>query len=411
MGNNPSDCVVETIAGWALAYASAFPQTSGIITSVPKTKEQWNCVYNGARNILVRGPLREIVGASYSGAYIDEYQDCTVQQHRLVLAIADIIPTRILGDALQGIFDFGDNEPVDWDRDIRPNFEELPPLTGMWRWENRNQALGRWLVTARNQLLQHQPIELRNAPVNWEKLPTTNAIVRQLSVCLRIARQDSGSVVAIHRMPQQCHFIGSRLRGLYQCVEPIDSQDLFESAQRIQTSDGPAKAAEVIEFAGKCMTQVRSILSRVRTVYRSGSVPSTRQGPHSSVFDALRRVAEEGSYAAVIAALEQIRSIPGVIVFRRELFDEMLRGVRAAIINGNGALDEALWRVRNRTRFSGRRLGRCVVGRTVLVKGLEFDHAIVLDADGMNAKDLYVALTRGAQSLTIFSQSQTITPR
>ena len=139
-------------------------------------------------------------------------------------------------------------------------------------------------------------------------------------------------------------------------------------------------------------------------------MPSTRQGQFLFVFDALRRVAEEDSYAAVIAALEQIRSVPGTIVFRRELLDEMLRGLRAAITNGNGPLDEALWQVRNRTRFSGRRLGRCVVGRTLLVKGLEFDHAIVLDADGMNAKDLYVALTRGAQSLTVFSHSQTITP-
>jgi len=280
----------------------------------------------------------------------------------------------------------------------------------MWRWENRNQALGRWLVTARDQLLHRQPIDLRNTPVRWERLATTNAIVGQVSVCLRIAGQDAASVVAIHRMPQQCHFIASRLKGLYQCVEPIDSQDLFETGQRIQTCDGPAKAAEVIEFAGKCMTRVRTVLSRVRTVYRSGNVPSTRQGQLLLVFDALRRVAEEGSYAAVIAALEQIRSIPGAIVFRRELLDEMLRGLRAAITNGNGPLDEALWRVRNRTRFSGRRLGRCVVGRTVLVKGLEFDHAIVLDADGMNVKDLYVALTRGAQSLTVFSHSQTITP-
>jgi DNA helicase-2/ATP-dependent DNA helicase PcrA len=97
-------------------------------------------------------------------------------------------------------------------------------------------------------------------------------------------------------------------------------------------------------------------------------------------------------------------------MYRRELFDEMIRGLRTTIANGNGSLQDALWVVRNRSRFAGRRLGRCVVGTTLLVKGLEFDHAIVLDADGMDAKDLYVALTRGARSLTIFSRDQTITP-
>jgi hypothetical protein len=411
MDGTASGCVVDTIAGWALRYASAFPQTSGVMNSLPKTKEEWDSVYDSARSILIRQPLREVLRASYSGAYIDEYQDCTIQQHKLVLAIADVVPTRVLGDPLQGIFDFGHNDPVDWERDVRPNFGELPPLNRMWRWENRNPELGRWLASAREDLLHRRPVDLRGAPVRWERLATNNPIVGQVSVCLSITRQNAGTVIAIHGMPQQCHFIASRLRGLYQCVEPIDSRDLFGSGLRIQTCHGPVKAAEVIDFAGKCMTRVRTILRRVQTSYRSGSIPATRRGQFSTIFDGLRRVAEDGSYPAVVAARARIRAMPGAIIFRRDLFDEMQRGLRAAIANGNGPLDEALWRIRNRTRFAGRRLGRCLVGRTLLVKGLEFDHAIILDADGMDVKDLYVALTRGAQSLTIFSRSQTITPR
>jgi hypothetical protein len=409
-GSSPTS-VVDTIAGWALTYASAFPQSSGLTGQLPNTKEEWDAVYEAARNLLLRRPIREVLRASYSGAYVDEYQDCTVQQHRLVLAIADSIPTRVLGDPLQGIFDFGQNEPVDWERDVRPNFTELPPLIRMWRWENRNQELGHWLASAREDLLHRRPVDLRGAPVRWERLAKGSPIVAQVTVCLNIARQDDGTVVAIHGLPQQCHFIASRLRGLYQCVEPIDSRDLFDSGMRIETCHGPAKAAEVIAFAGKCMTQVRTILKQVQNTYRSGGIPVTRRGRFSTVFDALRRVADDDSYPSVVAALEKIRAIPGVIIFRRELFGEMLRGLRLATITGNSELTEALWLSRNRTRFVGRRLGRCLVGRTVLVKGLEFDHAIVLDADGMDAKDLYVALTRGAQSLTIFSRSQTITPR
>jgi DNA helicase-2/ATP-dependent DNA helicase PcrA len=98
-------------------------------------------------------------------------------------------------------------------------------------------------------------------------------------------------------------------------------------------------------------------------------------------------------------------------MYRRELFDEMIRGLRKAFANGNGSLQDALWVVRNRSRFASRRLSRCVVGTTLLIKGLEFDHAIILDADGMDAKDLYVALTRGAGSLTVFSRSQVIAPK
>jgi len=45
------------------------------------------------------------------------------------------------------------------------------------------------------------------------------------------------------------------------------------------------------------------------------------------------------------------------------------------------------------------------------VKGLEFDHAVVLDADEMNANNLYVALTRGAKTLTVVSKRRIITPK
>lgn len=408
---NGSSYIVDTIAGWALRYALAFPRTSGLRTSLPKIKEEWDSVYAAARGLLARQAVREVIRASYSGAYVDEYQDCTVQQHDLVLAIAEVIPTRVLGDPLQGIFDFGQNQPVDWDRDVRSNFAELPALTRPWRWEGKNPQLGGWLSTVRRNLLARQSVSLRGAPVRWESLPATGAIVKQARVCLDTARQAQGSVIAIHGMPQQCHFVGSRLQGLYQCIEPIESYDLFQLGARIEASHGPARVAAVIDFSAKCMTRVGTTLRRVQNVYQSGTIPRTHQGQLSGIHDVLRQVAEDDSFTAVIAALERIPSISGAVIYRRELFDEMIRGLRTAMADGVGSLQDALWVVRNRTRFGGRRLARCVVGTTLLVKGLEFDHAIILDADGMDAKDLYVALTRGARSLTVFSRNQTITFR
>lgn len=74
-------------------------------------------------------------------------------------------------------------------------------------------------------------------------------------------------------------------------------------------------------------------------------------------------------------------------------------------------MSDAAWIVRSRTRRAGRHLSRCVVGTTLLVKGLEFDHAVVLDADSYDAKNLYVALTRGSKSLTIVSRDSLLQPR
>ena len=65
---------VDTIAGWALRFAAHFPELSGLSTITP-TGEDWNQVYGAATKLLKGSPVREIVRYSYSGIYVDEYQD------------------------------------------------------------------------------------------------------------------------------------------------------------------------------------------------------------------------------------------------------------------------------------------------------------------------------------------------
>ena len=47
---------------------------------------------------------------------------------------------------------------------------------------------------------------------------------------------------------------------------------------------------------------------------------------------------------------------------------------------------------------------------SALPADLEFDHAIVLDAASLSRKELYVAVTRGAKSLTIISSAPILNP-
>jgi len=407
--NRVAEVAVETIAAWALRYASAFPKTSGLQTQQPKTNLEWNCVYAAARKILLVKHVRDVLKASYSGVYVDEYQDCSTEQHALLLALADAIPTRLLGDPLQGIFDFGQNRPVNWELDVCANFAELSPITRPWRWETKNPQLGQWLASARQALLRGHPIHL-DYPVRWVRLLSANPIGCQVSECVGIARREPGSVVAIHNVANQVHYLAGRLLGFYQCAEPIELEDLFQNGMLIETSHGPARAAAVIDFAEKCMTRVGPALRQACNAYRLGDIPRTRAGLLADVHGALRRVAEDDSLSTVIDALTVLRHFPNAIMYRRELFNEMVRGLRASILGSNVSLQDSLWIIRNRSRFSGRRVARCVVGTTLLVKGLEFDHAIILNAEDMDLNDLYVALTRGSRSLTVFSSAQTLTP-
>lgn len=409
LDNGASNVVVDTIASWALRYVAAFPKSSGLQDPIPKTKEEWDNIYDKAATLLRRGAIRDVLKASYSGVYIDEYQDCTIQQHDLIVSIAETLPTRVLGDPLQGIFDFGQNRPVDWDRHVRPTFVELPALIRPWRWEREghNRALGQWLAEVREALLRGRPVNLRNSPIRWECIANSNPI-HQVNVLLEVARRQ-GTVVAIHGVSQQCHFIGQRLKGQYQCVEPIDSRDLFDAGRAIESAHGPMRVAAVIDFASKCMTQVRTKFRSVRDTCHAGAIPRRSRGQSSYIHDALRSLATKDSFAATISVLELLSTMPKTIIYRRELLTEMIRGLRR-VTSEAGSLCDALWVIRNQTRSAGRRLGRCVVGTTLLVKGLEFDHAVILDADTFDSKNLYVALTRGSLSLTVFSRAEAVTP-
>jgi hypothetical protein len=67
--------------------------------------------------------------------------------------------------------------------------------------------------------------------------------------------------------------------------------------------------------------------------------------------------------------------------------------VRVAGVN-DITVAEALGRLRNRARIIGWASEQRVISRPLLIKGLECDHAIVLNAERLTATKLYVALSR-----------------
>lgn len=55
--------------------------------------------------------------------------------------------------------------------------------------------------------------------------------------------------------------------------------------------------------------------------------------------------------------------------------------------------------------MAGRTIPKRGVGSTLLLKGLEAEVCVVVEGDKLNAKNLYVALTRGGNRLIICSKS------
>lgn len=75
------------------------------------------------------------------------------------------------------------------------------------------------------------------------------------------------------------------------------------------------------------------------------------------------------------------------------------------------SLEDAARRALARRANAGRRVEPRAIGSTLLLKGLEAEHAVVLDADGMDARHLYVAISRASRSLTVVSRSPVLPAR
>lgn len=350
---------------------------------------------------------------------MDEYQDCSIPQHELVLRLARDLPCRVLGDDLQGIFDFN-GDPVDWARDVSGgHFEPLGRLETPHRWNRAGTPeIGAWLAVIRQRLKQGQPIDLRQSLPHGVKLVLAHGQADlsriQGNTCRYFDCELSESVAAIHKGTQQykskCHKLARHLGGRFSSIEEIEGKEVFSFVEKIRAaSTSHKRLKEVLALACKCMTGVKE---RLPAATLRGEHADIRQNTHSpSVANAANAYIADPTSTAMAGLLTAIKAVSGVQVIRADLFNRVMGVLHKHKLYPQLTLDEAAEKYHSEFRRKGRPTGRRkVIGTTLLVKGLEFDHAIVLEADSLSTKELYVALTRGAKSLTIISSSPVLNP-
>ena len=407
LGVTPQSYMLTTIAGWALKWAAHFPSVSKLETIQPATQDEWKAVYEGACRVLRNPHLVTSVRESYGGAFIDEYQDCTIPQHLLSLELSRIIPLRVLGDPLQGIFGFT-GDAVLWSRDVESSFEQLDVEEHSWRWAESNPRLGAWLLELRRALLEGRDIDLAVAPIQWKKTVSPDA---QVLACKDVTYDDGSTVVAILKWPNQCHKLAKRLRGNFSSMEELESKDLMKYAQALDSAGTGCEAALVLlRIARECMTGLPSAVKAMKTRLEAGGLPRViARSPNSSVANAVLAIAKAPTPTKVLTAAMKIEAITGTFVHRTELWRLFKRSMAVQHDEGLETSQEAAVIVRDLTRENGRMPQQRTISRTLLVKGLEYDHSIILKADLLsNAQDFYVAATRGRCTLSVLSKDRVL---
>jgi len=404
---------LDTIAGWALKYAAAYPDISGLdLEELTESNPEWNRVYPATRLVVAGGLGTRVVSASYDGVLVDEYQDCSTFQHAIVASLAAAVPVRVVGDPLQAIFGFRSDDPmVDWS-DVEAFFERLPDLQVPHRWQNANTRLGAWLIDARAELLATNRVTIgKTAPVAWAAWSNDG----EIEAC-RAWKGERG-VVAIKRstmwnkyVQSCCLSLATRLGGRFHMVEAFDDRDLPQLAAKWSTTSGGDVVRSLHAFARARMVKVGPELKSLVAAVADGR-STVRFEKYLDHRDRLELLAANPTPEAALAVLDGFRKERGWTVYRPEGIYQLRSALQESAGLGMDHLLEAVATVRTRARHRGRHVPWRALGTTLLLKGLEFDDAMVLNADELSRNEVYVAITRGARSLRILSADRTIPAR
>lgn len=411
LGVTSSKYQVDTIASWTLRLCLAYPRRSGWEIENPHNK-QWSKLYECCTKLINRNFMRDVLVATYSGVYVDEYQDCSELQHSLVCSLADIMPCRVLGDPMQAIFDFADM-PVDWNKSIYPYFVCLGHLDTPWRWKScNNPELGEWLKTARSKLDRGEKIDLfEHSPQGLVRIygDMKDLDSRQRNALFKQLNHDE-SVIALfggdQKSKNKAHQLARSMGGRFSSIEEVEGKSLHSVVKKIAgAEDAKTSFLAVIAFSKSCFTGMSGVLT-AGTV-RGDITKKTKSTKYPLLLEVANEYLQNPNSWNLYSFLVALKGNERISVYRRDLFNRFLNVLKTHIDGGGETLVDAANVYQFEMRHSGRPINhKKLIGTTLLVKGLEYDHAVILNADELDVKELYVAMTRGSKSLTIIGSSR-----
>jgi len=352
--------------------------------------------------LLQKDFVKRGVTNSYTGIIVDEYQDCTVPMHQMILQLKALLPCRVLGDDLQGIFDFRGAPLINWSVARSQFANNLGVLETPHRWlkAENNEALGRWLLGIRRTLRQEVEPDYSRAPIEKRRVRYAD-LGRQL-IRLTYEKRGRTCVIGPKARPLPAGIETTLVKKSYRVLEPNELSAL--KSLIIPLTDGsPTEKSEAASsflirshggLAGHDKTFIRKILS------------GERQRPQQHNKRLLCERHTKGTTPELVFDLVgYLKKTHGIFCKLRESVSALKCIVEEHRETGTDLKSLYANEIAKRKYQSRSNIYRCV-GSTLLVKGLEFDHVVILrDQNWLlnwgNHKDLYVALTRGCKTTTL----------
>lgn len=427
---------IETIMGFAQQLVLSFIGSS----QLPKENDNdfFSQIIYHCTSLLKSNAIQLILKKSYASIFVDEYQDCTINQHHMILQLGNALPLHLLGDPLQGIFSFERTPLVNFETDLK-DFSIFNTLNHPWRWEYTNKKLGENILTLRESLEDNNPIDLT-------KIQCEGLIIKQYKslmnihdnkfLCLLrtiIKENIDNSFLIIYPSFHEKKKDGKTiLRGTlsdrialkaaidfgygFNLIDAIDSKSFYTSASKID------------EYIKKCQDGNR--INRIQWLYdimvdmhfsktemniwinRDKNSLIKKKKDKVLIGNQIKCLIEkydnQPCLSSLMFFLEYMYDLTSKKCLYKDIYYEIRNSAKTAICE-NIPLQKAVRQHKNQIRHIGRRIeGRCI-GTTLLTKGLEFDTVLLFNADKFeDKKNFYVAISRARKKLIILTNKNMV---
>lgn len=418
---------IATITGYAQKYMLAFYNEKNIpaITN----GNYFEFVISKTSELFKYKPIKKIIKSSYNNLFVDEYQDCTINLHNMIMLLADILPTHIFGDPLQGIFDFKD-KLIDFETNLTDFNENIVKLNIPYRWINNgnNKDLGGTFVKIRKCLeSENKIINLNNYDAIKSILIKENDIFKKNSDYYKklsqiINNKDYNNLLIIvpeykneKNIPQGTIKNRARLKSFYDysgklfLLTAIDEKDSYLLSENADTLIA-TKNKNAITY-NKIKTSILDklfIKKNLNEYIKNNNLISKRNPKKKLVSDELKKQLDNFiNNPSPKSLLSLIKFMKNTKKFKPQRIDLLYNFIKAIEISNNEckSIYEGMVSYKNMIRKIGKKIdGKCI-GTTLLTKGLEFDTVVILDAHRfIDHKNFYVAITRACKNLFVFSE-------
>lgn len=433
LGNDTKKYHIETITSFAQTFVMAYANTDDL----PEASDglYFPMILNKALKVFSNPHILDVVRLSYSGLFVDEYQDCDKSQHAIIMKLAQVLPTHVLGDELQGIFGFA-GPLVEFDKDLA-GFKKFELLEKPWRWQSDGNCknLG-------NKILEYRRVlKSEDKTIKLVTDGSAHVFVYKTSFDLSDNNEDYYSLLRKQTKYYDCDSLliiypsyrdeYGNLKGAIhdrvKCKARFDYEHKYILLEAIDDKAFYSNAGNIDSF-------IRGIMKARK---KEKKVYDLLDGLSFKATDLKKWFNDKKSYALIskqgdnkeksekLAVIyENLLSHPckqGIIslinFFMKEVGcrpqrPELVSSILYCLKNYPGkdmTVLESMKEMRNVVRRAGRKiLGRCI-GTTLLTKGLEFDNVIILDAHRFeDSKNFYVAVSRACKNLIIITKNQTL---